>query len=557
MGYYQDLREFVLDLEKLGKLHRWKQPINKDTELMPLHRCQFLGVPEEERKVFLFERVTDARGRTFSMKVLAGVYALSRQIMALGMGCQEWEEVGEKWHHALSHQIEPELVDSGPAQEEIHMGSDLVGMGLDELPVCVEEPGFTGTVRVSAPFITRDPDSGIRNVGMYSGHLRSRDRLIAGISRIQHAMLYHWNNARRKKQPLPVAIVLGTTPAVVFAASAKVPYGVDELGVAGGISGRAIELVRCKTVPLEVPANAEVVIEGEISDEVVEPYPAFGDYPGYMDIERSSVPVIKVTAITHRSGALFPPILVGFLPSENSAISRMLSEVTLFNFLKHSCNLPMVLEVHWPEAGAGLNWCVIRMKKLHPSQSWQVLRFAASACALGKVFIAVDEDVNPRDPNLVMWALCYAMQPHRDMEIMAGRVPGLDPSGILLAHAEGGSESYPGSQGASSILIDATRKGPYPPVALPRKEFMEKAVGMWKAEKGLPNLTLSSPWHGYELGLWSEDDQENAELIVQGKYLELGEKMARRQSSVGEAAGEARFQKVDSASPEQAAGKRG
>lgn len=547
MGYYQDLREFVLHLEKLGKLHRWVQPINKDTELMPVHRCQFLGIPEDERKVLLFERVTDSLGKAYSMKVLAGAYAVSRQVMALGMGCQIWEEIPEKWQHALSHQIEPVVVGSGPAQEEVHVGDELKEIGLEELPVCVEEPGFTGTVRVSAPFVTRDVETGVRNVGMYSGHLRSRDRLIAGISRIQHAMLYHWNNARRRKEPLPVAIVLGTTPAVVFAASAKVPYGVDELAVAGGISGRAIELVRCKTVPLEVPADAEIVIEGEISNDVVEPYPAFGDYPGYMDIERSSVPVIKVTAITHRSGALFPPILVGFLPSENSAISRMLSEVTLFDFLKHSCNLPMVLEVHWPEAGAGLSWCVIRIKKLHPSQSWQVLRFAASASPIAKVFIVVDEDVDPKDPNMVMWALCYAMQPHRDIEIMNGRVPGLDPSGIFLAHAEGGSESYPGSQGASSILIDATRKGPYPPVALPGREFMERAVALWNREKGLPELRLRSPWYGYSLGLWSDDDQENADLIALGKYLKLGEKMAERQSPVNESAGEAKFHhKVES-----------
>jgi len=539
--YYEDLREFVGYLEQLGKLHRWRRPINKDTELMALHRCQFRGLPAEERKVFLFEQVTDARGRAFSMKVLAGAYAVSGQVMALGMGCQNWEELKEKWHYALEHPVDPVLVDSGPVQEEVHVGRELQEIGLDELPVPVEEPGFAGTVRVCAPFITRDSETGIRNVGMYSGHLRAKDRLIAGIARIQHAMLYHWSDARRRKQGLPVAIVLGTTPDLVFAASASIPYGVDELAVAGGIAGRPIPLVRCKTIPLEVPAMAEIVIEGELSTEVLEPYTAFGDYPGYMDIERSSVPVIKVTAITHRHDAIFNPILVGFPPSENSAISRMLNEITLFHFLRYSCNLPMVEEVHWPEAAGGLNWCVIRMKKLHPSQSWQVLRLAAGACPLGKIFIAVDEDVDPKDPDLVTWAVSFAMQPHRDVEVITGRVPGLDPSGLLLAHREGGRESYPGLQGCSSILIDATRKGAYPPVALPKKEHMETAIRIWKEEEGLPNLNLASPWYGYDLGQWSEDDRENAELIARGMYLKLGEKMAQRQTPVGDEAGEAGF----------------
>jgi 4-hydroxy-3-polyprenylbenzoate decarboxylase len=547
MRYYKDLREFILHLERLGKLHRWKKPVNKDTELMALHRCQFLGIPEEQRKVFLFEQVTDAQGRNSSMRVLAGVYALSQDVMALGMGCENWREVTTKWHHAISHPIEPVLVDSGPVHEEVHIGKELEEVGLHELPIVVEEPGFSGTVRVSAPFITRDPVTGIRNVGMYSSHLRGRDRLIAGIARFQDAMLYHWNDARKRKQGLPVAIAVGTTPDIVFAASAKVPYGVDELGLAGGIAGRPVELVRCKSVPLEVPAHAEIVIEGELSVDVVEPYSAFGDYPGYMDIERSSVPVIKVTAITHRHHALFTPILVGLLPSENSAIARMLNEVMLFDFLTYACNLPMVQEVHWPEAGAGLNWCVIRMKKLHPSQSWQVLRFAASACPLGKVFVAVDEDVDPKDANKVMWALSFAMQPHRDVQIMTGRVPALDPSGLLLAHTEGGMESYPSPQGASTILIDATRKGAYPPVALPKREYMEIAARLWNEERELPKLNLRPPWWGYSLGLWSEEDQENAELIAQGRYLEIGEKMARRQTNVDHEAGEARFLKVSSA----------
>src|SRR3990167_7260686 len=212
-------------------------------------------------------------------------------------------------------------------------------------------PGFSGGIRVTAPFITRDPQDGIRNVGMYSGHFKARDRMIAGIARTHHAMLYHNASARRREKPLPVAIVLGTLPDIAYVAAANLPYGIDELAIAGGIRGRPVEMVRCKTIPLEVPAEAEVVIEGEISIEETERGEPFSDYPGYLMVERDHRQVIKVKAITHRSHALFTAILVGLPPSESNGISRTCREMMLYNFLKYSCNLPEVLEVCCPEMG--------------------------------------------------------------------------------------------------------------------------------------------------------------------------------------------------------------
>src|SRR5206468_13043443 len=240
----------------------------------------------------------------------------------------------------LAKPIDPSTVAHAAVQEEVYTGAKLKEFGLTSLPAPVEEPGFSGGIRVTAPFITKDPETGMRNVGMYSGHFRGEDKLIAGIARTHHALLYHHPTARRRNEPLPVAIVLGALPDINYVAAANLPYGIDELAVAGGIRHRPVELVGCKTVPLEVPAEAEIVIEGEISTEELEKEQPFSDFPGYLMVERHRRPVVKVTAITHRRNAMLTAILVGLPPSESNGISHASREMMLYSFLKYSCNLP-------------------------------------------------------------------------------------------------------------------------------------------------------------------------------------------------------------------------
>jgi len=354
---------------------------------------------------------------------------------------------------------------------------------------------------------------------MYSGHFLAPDRLIAGIARTHHAMLYHHTSARKRGEPLPVAIALGTLPDLAYVGAANLPYGVDELAVAGGLRGCPVEMVACKTIPLEVPAEAEIVIEGEMSTEHQERGDPFSDYPGYLMVERNLRPVVRVTAITHRRDPILTAILVGLPPSESNGISRACRELMLYNFLKYSCNLPEVLEVCCPEMGGGWNWWVIRMRKTHPSKPWQALQAASGMDPANKVIITVDEDIDPKDPDMVMWALSFAMQPHRDVQVITGRVPLLDPSAYSLMSDPHNSDqrSFPPPVGCSGILIDATRKGPYPPVGLPKRPFMERALEIWQKE-GLPPLKLRSPWYGYPLGLWTAEDDEMAEEVTRGEY---------------------------------------
>ena len=516
--YFADFRAYINELQIRGKLQRWKRPINKDTEMMPLMRLQYRGIPDEERQAFLFENVLDSRGRQHEIKVATGMYGSSREIATLGLGCNQPLEIYDKWHQALAKPIEPRTVPSAPVQEMVYADEELSRFGLTSLPAPVEEPGFSGGIRVTAPFITQDRQTGVRNVGLYSGHFHAEEKLIAGIAPVHHAMLYHHREAAQRNEPLPVAIVLGALPDINFVAAANLPYGVDELAVAGGIRNRPVDLVRCKRIPLEVPAEAEIVIEGEISIDQKERGEPFSDYPGYLMVERELRSVLDVKAITMRRDAIFTAILVGLPPSESNGISRTCREMMLYHFLRYSAAMPEVLEVACPEMGGGWNWWVIRMKKSHPSKPKQALHAAAGMDPTSKTIIIVDEDIDPKDPEMVMWALSFAMQPHRDAEIITGRVPLLDPSARALMNNRE-ERSFPGAVGCSGLLIDATRKGPFPPVGLPKKKYMEAALKIWQEEK-MPELKLKTPWYGYPLGLWDEKDDQLAEAVARGDYFQ-------------------------------------
>jgi 4-hydroxy-3-polyprenylbenzoate decarboxylase len=526
MSYYHDLREFLVVLERSGNLVRIQRPVFRETELMPLYRLQFRGLPENERRAFLFENVVGVDGQRFNGMMACGVYGASLEIYALGLDCRV-DEIQERWVHALLHPIDPELVEEGPVHEEVHLGKELERSGLSEVLPPVEEPGFSGTIRTTTQILTKDPETGIRNLGAYSGHIHGKKRIACGIGRNAHGHL-HWQKSRSRGSPLDAAIIVGSAPSLTFAAATAVPYGVDEYSIAGGIAGEPMKLVRCKTVDLEVPATAEIVIEGKVLTDVFAERGSFGEYPGYMyEGTGDYVPVMEVTCITHRKRPIFTPFFVGLAPTDSYIMSRVRRETVYYKFLKHDCNIPGILEVAFPEPMAGSGYCVIRIKKTHPSQPWQILNcLAGYASGAGKVIIVVDEDVNPRDYSAVMWALSYAMQPHRDLRVITGKSPGLDPSGYPPG-ASREERRFPQPHGSSAVLIDATRKWPYPPVGLPKKEYMERALKMWEEEK-LPQLQLREPWYGYPLGNWGEENEENAALILRGEYEKVGERLAMK-----------------------------
>jgi 4-hydroxy-3-polyprenylbenzoate decarboxylase len=532
--YHRDLRQFIDFLEERGKVHRFGRVVDKDTELMALTRVQLRGVPAEQRKVLLFEQITDANGGSYDMGVAANVYGASSEILALGIGCGSPREFLQKWQSAVENPIVPSIVDSGTVQEVVHVGDALTEAGLDIIPVPVEEPGFSQMIRTGMPTITRDAETGITNTGTYNGFFRDRTRIVAGITLQRETIQVQLQSWRRAGEEMPIAIVIGASPNLMLTSSASLPYGTDELAVAGGLVGEPLEMIRCKTIPLEVPAHAELVIEGRLSAELFEPRLGFGEYPGYLNVERHVMPVMTVTAITHRRNALFTPVSVGFPPSDCNILSSFANAATMYRFLRHACGFP-VDDVYFPQMAGGTDTCIIRLEKRRkPTVARRVLDTVAGAWTMGKYFVVVDNDINIRDPDIVLWALSFAVRPESDIIVHPGRWASLDPSYEVPHARRGQTESMGDMHSQCRLLIDATRHGPYPPVALPRREYMERALEIWREEPGLPEPRVREPWYGYELGSWEEDDQEFADLIVKGDYKAVGRRAAQMQVTLEE-----------------------
>lgn len=521
---YADLRDHVAALERAGLLVRVKREINKDTEMHPLVRWQYRGgLTEKEWRGFLFENVTDVKGRHYDIPVAVGVMAGSKYICAVGLDCRP-EEIWKRYDRAFRKPIEPVLAKRAPVQEIIQKGDDLERAGgLLQFPIPISTPGFDGAPFITAGhWVTKDPETGIRNVGNYRGHIKAIDRVGIFPGPGQH-VLAHWQKCKERKIPLEAAIVVGPPPVVSYAAVQKVPYGVDELAVAGGLAGEPIRLVKCQTVDLEVPADAEIVIEGRLSTEYVEPEGPFGESHGYMH-PRMVNPFMDVTCITRKKN----PILVSWTsqvtPSESSIIKRVGYEPLFLRFLKNELGIKSVLRVAMHEPLTNLRKViVVQLKKPTEAETWRALMGAATFHpGVGKFLVAVDEDIDPWDMDMIMWAISYRSMPDKDMQILKGRERGHGPP---FGRDDRPVETRTADE--SALLINAILRDSFPPVSLPKREYMERARAIWE-ELALPPLSPKPPWYGYSLGDWDEELEEEARLAVQGEYLRNGVKLKGR-----------------------------
>lgn len=492
-----DFQTHLAQLEAKGLLIRVDRPINKDTELHPLVRCQFLGgIPEEERRAFLFTNVIDSRGHRYDIPVVVGALAASPKIYAVGMGCAV-EEIGAAWTRAIANPIAPILVNSPACQEVVIQGDDLrrPGRGLASLPVPISTPGFDAAPYLTATLcITRDPETRIRNMGTYRGALKATDRLgVRMSSRIGGAGGYlHWVKYRQRKEPMPCAIVIGCAPVVIYTGPQKFATNVDEMTIAGGAAGAPIRTAKCVTIDLEVPADSEIVIEGLIDSELLEPEGPFGESNGYVALEDYNM-IMQVTAITHRRKPVFASILSQVTPSESSVIKKVAYEPAFLAHLRDQLSIKGIRRVVMHEPLSNVRPVIfLQFANGAPrTEVWRGLQGAAAKQAdCGKIVIAVSEDIDPANTDAVLWSLAYRSNPVEDVHIEPYRSRGHAP--------KSGSQALD-----STMLIDATLKGIMPPLALPAREHMERAQAIWK-ELALPPLSVRPPWHGYSLGDWSD-----------------------------------------------------
>jgi 4-hydroxy-3-polyprenylbenzoate decarboxylase len=518
---YPDLHDHLAALDKAGLLVTVDRPIDKDSEMHPLVRWQFRGgIAEKDRKAFLFTNVTDAKGRRYDIPVVVGALAASREIYRIGMGCP-LDQIEATWNRALKHPIAPRVVSQAPCQEIVISGKalDKKGNGLDGIPVPISTPGWdVSPYTTLSQYITKDPDTGLQNMGIYRGQVKAPRRLGMNPSlELRPGIYVHWEKARARGQKLEAAVVLGAPPCVAFTAAQKLPESMEELHVAGGLAGSPINVVKARTVDLMVPAEAEIVIEGLIETQWLEPEAPFGESHGHVNLQEYNA-YMEVTCITRRRDAILTSIISQVTPSESSLMKRVALEPMFLAHLRDTLGIRGVKRVamHEPLTNLRKVLIVVLERSVPTTEIWRALYGAAALHrAAGKYIIAVNDDIDPDNADALLWAMCYRANPSLDLHVLPHRDQGHGPR----SKRNGGEDG--------SVLIDATLKEDFPPISLPKRDFMERAKLIWE-ELGLPPLTPQAPWFGYTLGQWGDELEAAAQRAVKGDYFETGAMMAKR-----------------------------
>jgi len=363
----------------------------------------------------------------------------------------------------------PKTVKDGPCQEVVKMDG-----GLDELPILKTWPEDGGPFITLPLVITRDPETGMRNIGTY--RMQVYDRRTTGMHWQRHkGGAQHHRIAERMGKRLEVAVALGADPVLQYSATAPMPEGLDELMLAGVLGKRRIEMVKCRSVDLEVPANAQIVIEGYVEPGERRREGPFGDHTGFYSLA-DDFPVFHMTCLTMRKNPVYVTTVVGRPPMEDYYLGKA-SERIFLPLIKKT--VPEIVDMHFPAAGIFHNLVFISIDKRYPGHARKIM----SACwGLGqlmfsKCIVVVDKDVNVQDEAEVAWVAGTHVDPSRDVQMTMGPVDDLDDAAIMPA--------FGGKMG-----IDATRKWPSEGVT---REFPSRLATSAAAQKRADELFQKLP----------------------------------------------------------------
>ena len=409
---FEDLRGFLAHLESQKQLLRVKDEVSVKYEIAAGMR----KTSDIEGPALLFENVGDYPG----WRVLGGLFA-TRKLVALGLGVPQ-EQMLERYLTLEDKRIAPEIVSTGPCKE-IKWTGDQVDLG--KLPIVTHAGKDCGPYVTIGVQVGKDPDTGIRNLSIHRMLVLGKDRLSLWAPADHHLgrMILM---AEEKKRGLEVATAIGVEPAIVVGSQARVPFGIDEFHVAGGLRGAAVKLTRCETIDVEVPACAEVVIEGvTIPGERVADGP-YGEYPGCYS-EAKQAPVLKVTAITMRQNPIYQTALTGMPVTENHTLIEYGNAAAVYREVKKL--VPEVRGVTMTPGGTFRHHAVVSIKKRAENEGRNVI-LALLSMGMGlKQVIVVDEDIDPFDPLQVEWAMATRFQADKDAIIIPRIATStLDPS---------------------------------------------------------------------------------------------------------------------------------
>ena len=389
------LRSFLSDLPE-SEILRIREPIELD------HVPTALVLELERRRQTPVVIIEQPRG--YDIPVVANLFA-SRERIARMAGAPPGG-FNDAWTHALGNMIPPTLVSHGAVQEIVIEGSRL---DAGKLPISRHFAKDAGRYIGSGILICKDPDTGIRNLSYQRLQLKQPNRFGASL----HSRGHIWEHLQRcaaRGRDLEVAGVIGVHPAINLAAGAKVASEVDELDLAGALIGEPIELVKCRTIDVEVPAQAEFVLEGKILADVHEDEGPYGEYTGY-STDRSTRNVFVVSAITSRKNPIYHDIIPG-CSAEHLLLGRAAKEAHVFTRLKEM--VPTLKALNFPKSGTHFH-AYMSMKKLAEGQPRHALMLLLGLDPYLKLVVAVDEDVNVFDEEEVLWALATRFQADADM----------------------------------------------------------------------------------------------------------------------------------------------
>ncbi len=398
---FEDLRGYLQHLEQQGQLKRVSEEVDTKYDIAAGIR----KTSDIEGPALLFENIKNFPG----WRVLGGLFA-TRKLIALGLGVPE-DQLLERYLTLEDKRIPPATVSTGPVKEIKWTGADV---DLHKLPIVTHAGKDVGAYVTIGVQVGKDPDNGARNLSIHRMLLLGKDRLSLWAPPDHHLgrMIL---KAEEKKRGLEVATAIGVEPAIVIGSQAKVPYGVDEYHVAGGLRGAPVALVRCETIDVEVPAMAEIVIEGVTIPGERVPDGPYGEYPGCYS-EAKSAPVLKVTAITMRKNPIYQTALTGMPVTENHTLIEYANAAVIYREAMKI--VPEVRDVYVTPGGTFRHHVVVSIKKRHDDEARNLI-LALLALGIGlKQVTVVDDDIDIRDPTEVEWALSTRMQPDRDLIVI-------------------------------------------------------------------------------------------------------------------------------------------
>jgi 4-hydroxy-3-polyprenylbenzoate decarboxylase len=448
---FPDIVSFIAEIERRKDLARIAEPVSPDLEIAAV--IDRVSKATGGGPALVFEQPTG-----HSMPVAANLFG-SMARMCLALGVESLDEVAREiealttppqpkgFMDALKlmplasrlTDLMPKTVKDAPCQEVVKMDG-----GLDELPVLRTWPEDGGPFITLPLVITRDPETGTRNIGTY--RLQVYDRRTTGMHWQRHkGGAQHHRVAERLGKRLEVAVALGADPVLHYAATAPMPEGLDELMLAGVISKRRVELVKCRTVDLEVPANAQIVLEGYVEPGERRLEGPFGDHTGLYSLA-DDYPVFHLQCLTMRSHPVYVTTVVGIPPMEDYYLG-LASERIFLPLIRKT--LPEIVDMHFPAAGIFHNLVLVSIDKRYPGHARKIMNafWGLGQLMFSKCIVVVDKDVNVQDEHEVAWIAGTHVDPSRDVVITTGPVDDLDDAAILPA--------FGGKMG-----IDATRKWP-------------------------------------------------------------------------------------------------